>query len=93
VSIKKGRDAPETLKTGTPLEHAHKQNNEVKRMEQRVVGLNIGATLNMGDYESLRIDCWLSDTVKPGESIEDAYERIGAIVNEQLAIQKNQMLE
>ena len=92
VSLKKGRDEPVTLKEGTPLDHALKQNNEVKRMEQRVVGINLGGTFNMGDYESLRIDCWLSDTVKSTESLEDAYERIGLVVKEQLEIQRNQMV-
>jgi len=91
VSLKRGRDEPEVLKEGTPLDHTLKQNNEVKRMEQRVVGLNIGCTINMQNFESLRIDCWLSDTVKQGEGIGDAYERIGEIVREQLEIQRNLM--
>ena len=73
------------IKSGTPLDHALKQ--PPKYEEQRIVGVSKGVTLNQGDYQSLRVDCWLSDTAKQGESIEDAFQRVGAIVDEQLIIQ------
>ena len=38
----------------------------------------------MGDYESLRVDVWLSDTLKPDETVQEGYERIETILNEVL---------
>lgn len=58
------------LKEGTPLDHHPKQ------MTNKVVGVNIGITKNMGDYESLRVDVWLTDEVQEKETVEKAYARI-----------------
>ena len=51
------------------------------RNNTRVVGVSKGVTLNMGDYESMRIDVWLSDFVKDGESIESAEQRVASMVD------------
>ena len=74
------------IKEGVPLDHAlkHKANEQGGH---RSAGMSKGVTLNMGDYQSLRVDCWLSDTVKQGESVEDAFQRVGAIIDEQLLVQ------
>ena len=48
----------------------------------RVVGVSKGATVNMGDYESLRIDIWLSDYVQENETPQQAFGRVSAIVTE-----------
>jgi len=43
--------------------------------EQTVtVGLSRGLTVNLGNYESARIDCWCSRPCKAGEE-EQAYEK------------------
>lgn len=49
-----------------------------------IVGVNIGTTLNMGDYESLRIDCWLTDFVREGETHEQAFLRVREIASKQV---------
>ena len=72
------------VKKGAPLDHALKHR---PGDGQRTVGMSKGVTLNMGDYQSLRVDCWLSDAAKPGESVEDAFQRVGAMVDEQLVVQ------
>ena len=36
----------------------------------------------MGDYESLRIDIWLSDYVQENETPQQAFGRVSAIVTE-----------
>ena len=46
-----------------------------------IVGASIGITKNMENYESLRVDCWLTDTVKENETVEQAYERILGIID------------
>ena len=74
------------IKEGTPLDHALKHNASGQG-GLRSAGMSKGVTLNMGDYQSLRVDCWLSDTVKQGESVEDAFQRVGAIIDEQLLVQ------
>lgn len=52
----------------------------------RTVGVSKGVTLNMGDFQSLRVDVWLSDNVEEGEEIKDAFVRVNDILDEQLKI-------
>jgi hypothetical protein len=68
----------ETLKSGTPNDHHRKQQSV------GVVGVNLGITKNMDNYESLRVDCWLTDEVQPGETQQQAFERIIGVVDEVL---------
>lgn len=68
-----------TLKQGVPNDHSRKHMSETP-----VVGVSIGITKNMDNYESLRVDCWLTDAVSEGETIEQAYERVVAVVDKTL---------
>lgn len=68
-----------TLKEGVPNDHSRKHLGNVP-----VVGVNLGTTLNMGDYESLRVDCWLSDEVHENETIETAFQRVVGIADKVL---------
>ena len=70
----------EVLKNGVPNDHSRRLDNS----GNTVVGVSIGSTLNMGDYQSLRTDVWLSDTVNDGETVEQAYERVTKVVNDTL---------
>ena len=75
--VTKGTSKNQTVvKEGVPNDHTRKH----QCGDRPVVGLNIGSTINMENYESLRADVWLSDTVHPNESIEQAYERVTNIV-------------
>lgn len=80
TTVTKGTSkSQKTLKSGTPNDHTRKhQSNE------KVVGVNIGVTLNMEDYNSLRVDCWLTDSVQEGETERQAFERVVGIVDEVL---------
>lgn len=69
------------LKEGVPNDHSRKHHSN---NSSPVVGVNIGTTLNMGDYESLRVDVWLSDEVHANETVQQAYERVVSIVDETL---------
>lgn len=73
------RSQQETLKRGLPNDHSPKRLNGAP-----VVGVSIGSTLNMENYESLRVDVWLSDVVAEGETFEQAYQRVTKIVDETL---------
>lgn len=82
VTRKKSLGGTETLKSGKPLDHeqkhqAHKCACATKSNE--VVGVSLGITKNMDNYESLRVDCWLSDEVQEGETKKEALKRLTEI--------------
>lgn len=74
------RNDQTTLKKGEPCEHSRKHLDG----ETPVVGVSIGITKNMENYESLRADVWLTDTKAENESIEEAYARVANITSEVL---------
>ena len=81
TSVTKGTSKNQTvLKEGVPNDHSRKHINS----EVPVVGVSIGTTLNMGDYESLRVDVWLTDNVQENETVQQAYERVVSVVDETL---------
>lgn len=75
----KVNEEPVVEKEGLPLEHApkHKVTNNVTN--PKTVGVNVGSTINMGDYQSLRIDCWLTDEVQDNENHLQSLARITEI--------------
>ena len=68
------------MKEGKPNDHSRKHLDS----SVPVVGVSVGTTLNMGDYESLRVDVWLTDSVQENETVKQAYERVVSIVDETL---------
>lgn len=77
TTVTKGtKSNQQTLKQGTPNDHHRKQESPAQ-----TVGVNLGITKNMDNYESLRVDCWGTDTVQPGETMEQAYERLIGVVD------------
>lgn len=91
ATLTKSRETT-VVKEGVPLDHSPKHNIE-KETAKRTVGINIGLTKNMGDFESLRIDCWLSDVVNEGETHTQAFERISQIAQAQLEKQVEELAE
>lgn len=89
TTIQKGnsRNGFETLKKGKPLDHETKQKTAKSKdsfFVGQTFGVSKGITKNMDNYESLRVDCWLSDVVHEGETIREAFARVEAIVDEVL---------
>lgn len=81
ASVTKGTSKNQTtFKEGKPNDHSSKHFNK----ELPTVGVSIGTTLNMGDYESLRVDVWLTDTVSDNETVEQAYARVVKTVDKTL---------
>lgn len=78
VSKKTAGQEPVAIQLGTPNDHFNKRNP----YESSKFGMSIGNTLNMENYESLRVDCWLSDEVQEGESIKEAFSRVQEILEE-----------
>lgn len=64
---------------------------EVKAISEDVgvrpdrISVTLGETINMGNFESKRIDAGLSTDVKPNETSKEAYNRAVAIVYSSLA--------
>ena len=80
ITKKVGREEPIVIKSGTPLDHSIKHGS----YEGAKFGMSKGCTLNMGEYESMRVDVWLTSEVFEGESIKEAYSRVEAILDEVL---------
>jgi hypothetical protein len=49
------------------------------------VRIALGYTLNLGNFQSLRIDLEVQDTKREGENTNDAFERVYSYVEEKLA--------
>ena len=92
ATVTKGTKANQTvMKEEAPLDHAIKHGE--KKIPNKSVGINLGVTLNMGDYESLRVDVWLTDTVSENETTEQAYNRVVKVVDSTLNDIVNQYQE
>lgn len=80
TTIKKAvaKEEPVVLKAGVPVDHTRKHD---PKTTQTTVGMSKGITKNMGDFESLRIDVWLSDNVRPDETPEQAIERVESFID------------
>lgn len=86
ATVTTGTKSNQTLiKEEQPLDHAVKHGNKVSN--DRTVGINVGVTLNMGDYESLRVDVWCTDIVRPDETHEDAMERVSSLARARLDVE------
>lgn len=80
ITKKVGREEPVVIKSGTPLDHSIKHDS----YEGTKFGMSKGCTLNMKNYESMRVDVWLTSEVFGGESIKEAYARVEQILDEVL---------
>ena len=62
-------------------------NNETK------ITVGLGYTLNLGNFQSLRIDLSVSDNKREGENTSDAFERVYAFVEQKLAEKVKESVE
>jgi hypothetical protein len=53
-------------------------------MEPTKVQWSLGYTLNTGNFQSLRLDCQVTDFVRDGETTKAASDRVYAFVEQQL---------
>lgn len=62
-------------------------------MEERndtKVSVTLGYTLNLGNFQSLRLDLGVVDARRDGESVNDAMERVYTFVESKLAEKINE---
>ena len=55
------------------------ENNDTK------VNVSLGYTLNVGNFQSLRIDLGIEDSRRDGENIQEAFDRVYEFVEQRLA--------
>lgn len=86
ISRGNNRDGYKTVKQGAPLDHEAKQSTSKSKnpFTGQTFGMSKGITKNMDNYESLRIDCWLSDVIQEGETVQQAFTRVEAVIDEVL---------
>ncbi len=53
--------------------------------EETKVGVTLGYTLNLGNFQSLRIDLSVTDNKREGENTNEAFERVYSFVENKLA--------
>lgn len=53
--------------------------------EETKVNVGLGYTLNLGNFQSLRIDLSVTDNKREGETTNDAFERVYSFVEARLA--------
>ncbi len=53
--------------------------------EETKVTVGLGYTLNLGNFQSLRIDLSVADNKRDGETTNDAFERVYSFVESKLA--------
>lgn len=87
--VKRSGGKEKTVKDGVYPDSAVKR----KDIEgNKSVGVSFGFTVNLENYESLRVDCWLNDTIAEGETQEGAFDRISKIVRKQVQKEINTYL-
>lgn len=58
--------------------------------EDTKVNVTLGYTLNLGNFQSLRIDLGVVDSKRDGENITDAFERVYSFVESKLVEKINE---
>jgi hypothetical protein len=58
--------------------------------EETKVNVTLGYTLNLGNFQSLRLDLGVVDSRRDGETVNDAFERVYSFVEKKLAEKLNE---
>jgi len=63
---------------------------EEMQNEQTKINVTLGYTLNLGNFQSLRIDLGIEDSRRDGETIDEAFNRVYSFVESKLAEKVNE---
>lgn len=63
---------------------------EEMQNEQTKINVTLGYTLNLGNFQSLRIDLGIEDSRRDGETIDEAFNRVYSFVEFKLAEKVNE---
>lgn len=61
--------------------------------ENTRINVSLGYTLNLGNFQSLRIDVGVTDSRRENENIDQAFERVYGFVEEKLVSKVNEAKE
>jgi len=61
--------------------------------EQTKVTVSLGYTLNLGNFQSLRIDLGVEDSRRDAETVNEAFDRVYAFVENKLIAKINEAKE
>lgn len=61
--------------------------------EQTKVTVSLGYTLNLGNFQSLRIDLGVEDSKRDGETVNEAFDRVYGFVEGKLITKINEAKE
>ena len=64
--------------------------NEGYEMEETKVSVTLGYTLNLGNFQSLRLDLGVVDSKRENENTNDAFERVYKFVEDKLTEKINE---
>ena len=59
--------------------------NNIVNNEGTKIGVTLGYTLNLGNFQSLRLDINVIDNKRDGENINEAFDRVYGFVESKLA--------
>lgn len=59
-------------------------------MEETKVNVTLGYTLNLGNFQSLRLDLGIIDSKRDGETTDQAFERVYKFVEDKLTEKINE---
>jgi hypothetical protein len=58
--------------------------------EETKINVTLGYTLNLGNFQSLRLDLGIIDSKRDGENVDQAFERVYKFVEDKLASKINE---
>ena len=58
--------------------------------ENTKINVTLGYTLNLGNFQSLRLDLGIVDSKREGENVDEAFERIYKFVEDKLTAKINE---
>jgi hypothetical protein len=58
--------------------------------EDTKINVTLGYTLNLGNFQSLRLDLGVVDSKREGENIDQAFERVYQFVEDKLTAKINE---
>jgi hypothetical protein len=62
----------------------------VMNNEDTKINVTLGYTLNLGNFQSLRLDLGIIDSKREGENVEQAFERVYQFVEDKLTAKINE---
>lgn len=66
---------------------------ETMENENTKITVTLGYTLNLGNFESLRVDLGVSDSKRDGETVEQAFDRVYDFVEQKLILKTKEAKE